>query len=165
MARPKQSNTAEGCMGCLALLVIVPFGFILWESVGPWPAAGFAFCILVVFGFLVERLKKFTEFQAIKKSESERIRVSELRQRARDELRKQMKVDLSKSGQRQRAAIPEHILEAVFQRDGGQCVLCGAADELQFDHILHHSKGGADSIDNLRLLCRACNQRRGSRFR
>ncbi len=30
------------------------------------------------------------------------------------------------------------------------------------DHILPHSRGGADSLDNLRIICRTCNIRKGN---
>lgn len=54
-----------------------------------------------------------------------------------------------------------HILPsvktAVWQRDGGKCVQCGATDYLEFDHIIPFSKGGANTVQNLQLLCRRCN--------
>ena len=53
--------------------------------------------------------------------------------------------------------IPEDISIEVFQRDGGKCVICGSNQELQYDHIFPHSKGGTSTVDNLRLLCKDCN--------
>jgi hypothetical protein len=163
MGMRKDELGAEGCLGTLAFLVYAPIGYSLWQSVGPWAAIVPGLVIVGIAGFLGEKINKHFEFQRILKQEREKIRLTELRRRARTEIIKNS--DLSKSGQRQRRIIPEHILEAVFERDGGQCVLCGATEELQFDHILHHSKGGADTVENLRLLCRTCNQRRGGHFR
>ncbi len=57
--------------------------------------------------------------------------------------------------------IPQHIKAAVYQRDGGRCVHCGATEYLEFDHILPLSKGGATSINNLQILCRKCNLEKG----
>lgn len=53
-----------------------------------------------------------------------------------------------------RRIIPTAIKLAVWKRDGGRCVQCGATDELHFDHDLPWSKGGTSfSIDNVQLLC------------
>ena len=50
--------------------------------------------------------------------------------------------------------IPTHVKREVFKRDGGQCVQCGASDNLHFDHILPYSKGGTSlKADNIQLLC------------
>jgi hypothetical protein len=47
----------------------------------------------------------------------------------------------------------------VFTRDGHRCTLCGSKHALEVDHIIPRAKGGPDSLENLRLLCRSCNQR------
>jgi hypothetical protein len=53
-----------------------------------------------------------------------------------------------------RRLIPAAIKQAVYIRDGGKCVQCGATDELHFDHDVPYSKGGTSlSIDNVQLLC------------
>jgi 5-methylcytosine-specific restriction endonuclease McrA len=46
----------------------------------------------------------------------------------------------------------------IFNRDR-HCVKCGSVHALQVDHILPRALGGSDEPDNLRLLCRSCNQR------
>ncbi len=63
----------------------------------------------------------------------------------------------------QRDYIPVAIRRAVFERDGHQCVRCGAAEDLSLDHIFPWSRGGEDSINNLQVLCRPCNSRKGAR--
>ncbi|MBB1091978.1 TerD family protein [Rhodopseudomonas palustris] len=60
--------------------------------------------------------------------------------------------------------IAQHIKIAVWQRDGGKCVQCGATSYLEFDHIIPFSKGGANTVDNLQLLCRRCNLAKGDRI-
>ena len=40
-----------------------------------------------------------------------------------------------------RRIIPTTIKLAVWERDGGRCVTCGATDELHYDHIIPFSRG------------------------
>lgn len=56
-----------------------------------------------------------------------------------------------------REPIPENVRSRVWRRDGGKCVQCGSKENLQFDHIIPVSKGGATTVANLQILCRACN--------
>ncbi len=53
-----------------------------------------------------------------------------------------------------RRVIPTWIKLAVWKRDGGKCVKCGATDELHFDHDLPWAKGGTSiTEENVQLLC------------
>lgn len=53
-----------------------------------------------------------------------------------------------------RRVIPTAVKLAVWKRDGGKCILCGASDELHFDHDLPWSKGGTSiTEENVQLLC------------
>lgn len=53
-----------------------------------------------------------------------------------------------------RRVIPTSVKLAVWKRDGGKCVLCGATDELHFDHDVPWSKGGTSiTEENVQLLC------------
>ncbi|MFD6400706.1 HNH endonuclease [Nocardia sp. NPDC060249] len=63
----------------------------------------------------------------------------------------------------ERDHIPIATRRAVFARDGHQCVHCGATEDLSLDHIYPWSRGGEDTVDNLRVLCRPCNSRKGAR--
>lgn len=47
----------------------------------------------------------------------------------------------------------------IWARDRGRCRNCGSTYALEIDHILPRAKGGGDDPENLRLLCRSCNQR------
>lgn len=50
--------------------------------------------------------------------------------------------------------IPTHVKIAVWKRDRGRCVTCGAADNLHFDHDVPYSKGGSSIVpENVKLLC------------
>lgn len=63
-----------------------------------------------------------------------------------------------------RPKIPPATRSAVFKRDGHACQNCGATDDLTLDHIQPWSLGGDDAVENLRVLCRPCNSRRGNRM-
>lgn len=62
-----------------------------------------------------------------------------------------------------RRHIPTALRAAIYDRDGHQCVECESTDDLSLDHIWPWSKGGQDTFDNLRTLCRPCNSRKGAR--
>jgi HNH endonuclease len=50
--------------------------------------------------------------------------------------------------------IPSDVKRAVWKRDKGLCVQCGADDNLHFDHIIPYSKGGSSLVaENIQLLC------------
>jgi hypothetical protein len=50
--------------------------------------------------------------------------------------------------------IPTAVKVAVWKRDQGRCLTCGATDNLHFDHDVPFSKGGSSIIaDNVKLLC------------
>lgn len=65
--------------------------------------------------------------------------------------------------------VPRRIKREVWSRDGGRCsfraedgTLCGSREALEYDHILAWADGGrSDTAENVRLLCRAHNQRLG----
>lgn len=56
-----------------------------------------------------------------------------------------------------RGPIPQDVLDKVWNRDGGRCVKCGSQENLEFDHIIPFSKGGANTYRNLQILCKKCN--------
>jgi hypothetical protein len=61
-----------------------------------------------------------------------------------------------------REMIPEDVRLKVWARDEGTCRSCGAKTELQFDHLIPVSMGGANSVENLQILCGPCNRRKGA---
>jgi HNH endonuclease len=66
---------------------------------------------------------------------------------------------------RPRRRIPRAIKMAVWRRDGGKCVVCGAMDKLHFDHVVPISKGGtSNTADNIQLLCARHNLAKGTRL-
>ena len=64
-----------------------------------------------------------------------------------------------------RRLIPGAVKRAVWIRDGGRCVECGATDDLHFDHVIPYSRGGSStSVENVQLLCARHNLRKGARI-
>ncbi len=55
--------------------------------------------------------------------------------------------------------------KVAFRSCGGRCPVCGKKvsrhgrreDQLTVDHVVAHAAGGDDSVDNMVVLCGACN--------
>lgn len=61
--------------------------------------------------------------------------------------------------------IPSNVKKEVWKRDGGRCVICGATDELHFDHDLPFSKGGTSiTAQNVRILCARHNLQKSGKI-
>ena len=61
--------------------------------------------------------------------------------------------------------IPSPIKQEVYKRDRGQCVICGARDNLHFDHDLPFSVGGSSlTAKNVRLLCARHNLEKSNKI-
>ena len=63
---------------------------------------------------------------------------------------------------RDHGCLPELLLRVEF-RDDYRCQHCGTEENSSFDHIVSVSKGGKTTFDNLQILCRPCNSRKGNR--
>lgn len=63
-----------------------------------------------------------------------------------------------------RETIPVDVATAVWNRDGGKCCICGSHENLEFDHIIPISKGGATTFRNLQLLCHSCNLKKSDKI-
>lgn len=74
------------------------------------------------------------------------------------------RVLLTGTGSAEGRRIPQDVKAAVWQRDRGRCVECGADTYLEFDHIIPWSKGGASTVKNVQLLCRRCNLAKSNRL-
>jgi 5-methylcytosine-specific restriction endonuclease McrA len=60
-----------------------------------------------------------------------------------------------------RATVPL-TRRAVFARDGGRCVYCGAA-ATSLDHVIPKSRGGPHTWDNVVSACARCNHTKADR--
>jgi 5-methylcytosine-specific restriction endonuclease McrA len=74
-------------------------------------------------------------------------------------------VEYQRIAKERRRLIPTAVKLAVWKRDQGACVLCGATDELHFDHDLPWSKGGTSLREsNVQLLCARHNLQKSDRI-
>jgi HNH endonuclease len=65
-------------------------------------------------------------------------------------------------GERNSRTIPQDVKIAVAARDNGRCRQCGSSQDLHFDHVIPWSKGGANTVSNIQLLCGPCNRSKGA---
>lgn len=64
-----------------------------------------------------------------------------------------------------RPAIPLEVRRAVHDRDGDTCQICFGqvpAGDAHLDHIKPWSRGGLDTVENLRVTHSRCNIKRGA---
>jgi hypothetical protein len=55
----------------------------------------------------------------------------------------------------------KELFDIVANRDGVKCGYCGTQFDLTVDHITPISAGGSNHPDNLQILCRSCNGKKG----
>ena len=70
----------------------------------------------------------------------------------------------STSSNKRSRRITQEVKDKVWNRDGGKCVECGSNENLEFDHIIPHSKGGANTYRNIQLLCQPCNRTKSAKI-
>ena len=68
-------------------------------------------------------------------------------------------------GERVKRSIPQDVKIAVSARDGGRCRQCGSTHQLHFDHVIPISRGGANTVANIQLLCGVCNRAKGAKLK
>lgn len=62
----------------------------------------------------------------------------------------------------ERQPISEDVRHEVWRRDSGRCTKCGSVHNLEFDHVIPVSLGGANTTRNIQLLCETCNRRKSN---
>lgn len=58
----------------------------------------------------------------------------------------------------------QRVKRTLRARDGARCRLCGIAEgenvRLTIDHVIPKAMGGSNKLENLRLLCDPCDDKR-----
>jgi 5-methylcytosine-specific restriction endonuclease McrA len=58
-------------------------------------------------------------------------------------------------------------VRTLVRRDGSDCSICGkslASREITIDHRVPLSRGGADSIENMQIVCEPCGREKGDKI-
>jgi uncharacterized membrane protein len=154
----------------IAGMVTSIFG-LLYEGLYIW-------LLLPIFSFIglsIFNEKERNEFLSLKeeKYRSERIRLQKKRlveaqkmreeEARREKEQEELKIE-NEASSKQRKSIPQKVKDQVWNRDDGKCVQCGSKENLEFDHIIPHSKGGANTYRNLQLLCEPCNRSKSNKI-
>ena len=50
----------------------------------------------------------------------------------------------------------------LFRKHNYQCAICKSDNELGIDHIIPLTKGGTNDFYNLQILCKVCNNKKGT---
>lgn len=75
----------------------------------------------------------------------------------------------SRTGSGKWRRLRKEVIEEAIQKEQFNCPLCGIGLDYEYslqpnsaevDHILEHSLGGQDVKENVRVICRYCNQTR-----
>lgn len=112
-----------------------------------------------------KEIRERNQKEAIKRKILENERKKQLESEAIQELLDAGLIDNNHyTGKNMRESIPTDVKVAVWQRDKERCVSCFSNVNLEFDHIIPVSKGGANSIKNIQLLCRNCNRTKSNKI-
>lgn len=111
--------------------------------------------------------------EEILKNEKDQIRQELLEKERKRKLQREVLRELIEEGaisnqvtdqDGNREPIPQDVMDKVWNRDGGKCVKCGSQKNLEFDHLIPVSKGGATTYRNLQLLCKECNVEKSNKI-
>lgn len=69
---------------------------------------------------------------------------------------------IEKRAKKKARRIPKELRHKVYARDEYRCQQCASTTNLTLDHIFPFSKGGSNTLDNLRVLCHPCNQKKAN---
>lgn len=53
--------------------------------------------------------------------------------------------------------IPKKVKDAVWERDGGRCIICGSHNAMPNSHYIRRSRGGLGVEQNIVTMCQRCH--------
>lgn len=62
-----------------------------------------------------------------------------------------------KSRRTKATSIPRRVMDAVWERDEGRCVLCGSYEAGPYCHFIRRSQGGMGIEENIWTGCQRCH--------
>jgi hypothetical protein len=107
--------------------------------------------------------------QAPKENDKDFVRFNELIEARKNFNRELKKIKISSKEKKEqkfsrKRTITQSTKDKVWNRDGGKCIECGSNENLEFDHIIPFSKGGANTYRNIQLLCQSCNRKKSDKI-
>ena len=110
----------------------------------------------------VRKIDSFVDSKTLGDWMEKRFEISESDKKMMDEIMKKhgLSYDEEDNKPKRSRRISQSVKDKVWNRDGGKCVLCGSNENIEFDHIVPFSKGGANTYRNIQILCESCNRRK-----
>ena len=53
------------------------------------------------------------------------------------------------------------VRDRILKKCQSRCINCGSINRLEVDHIIPLSRGGRHDEDNMQILCKTCNLKKG----
>ena len=110
----------------------------------------------------VRKIDSFVDSKTLGDWMEKRFEISESDKKMMDEIMEKygLSYDEEDNKPKRSRRISQSVKDKVWNRDGGKCVLCGSNENIEFDHIVPFSKGGANTYRNIQILCESCNRRK-----
>ena len=110
----------------------------------------------------VRKIDSFIDSKTLDDWMKKRFELSESDKRMMDEIMEKHGFSFDEEDDKPKRSrrISQSVKDKVWNRDGGKCVLCGSNENIEFDHIVPFSKGGANTYRNIQILCESCNRKK-----
>jgi hypothetical protein len=171
---PFSESIEIGLVILVVLLGIILF-IIQWISAN-WSAILFFIEIvgsIIIIASILYAIYYFRNYDEIQREKQRQIEINERAKEIRKEIRDsginyrqepdQKNYAITKYSVRSRH-IPTSVKNEVWERDGGKCVLCGSKRDLEWDHDIPFKRGGSNTSNNIRILCKKCNRHKSDKI-